>query len=505
METKLLCHYIGCISSVTVTCNSSNDPVALCETHISQYIRELPDNTYVFQEPYLPLQVHEQSALLSVRTFLSNTEQVHKEKMLNEHSQRLVNILEELEEATKRQRRELQNVNQAFTSNLKELCTRMLEMRTILAGIEGLGVPTFTSNGFSDQLSVLKKNNKVFTYTDILKEIKVYWQNLEHHNGMSPLSQLIARERTQREEDQPRNPTQINGQLQFTEIKSYSVMTDYVSNIAFSSDGCYYAAGCSDETVKIWNAVNGAPLPSLVGHKDSVRSVAFSPNCRILASGSKDKMIRLWRISDWQAIRLLEGHSDWVYSVTFSKYGEFIASGSRDMTIKLWNSRGDLLNSFLGHMSGVYSVSFSYDDQYLASGSADKTIRIWDVATGDVKGTLSSHCDWVYSVCFAKSSLLLVSGSDDNTVKLWDVENREVICTFRGHSDWVSSVVFSPDDQFIASGSGDKTIKLWRVSNKSLIATLKQHFSFIRGIEFSPDGLALASRDETEFKLVSLL
>jgi WD40 repeat protein len=75
------------------------------------------------------------------------------------------------------------------------------------------------------------------------------------------------------------------------------------------------ASGSYDKTVRLWDAVTGAPLQTLEGHSGWVMSVAFSPDGKVVASGSYDKTVRLWDAVTGAPLQTLEGHSghlDWV-------------------------------------------------------------------------------------------------------------------------------------------------------------------------------------------------
>ncbi|KAI0313948.1 dynein regulator [Amylostereum chailletii] len=105
-----------------------------------------------------------------------------------------------------------------------------------------------------------------------------------------------------------------------------------------------------DKTIKIWDAIRGQCLHTLVGHDDWVRSLVFHPNGKYLLSSSDDHTIRIWEIKTGRCIRKIEAHERFVSSMTWGRQvlaggGEgdagptlmnVIASGSSDQTLKVW-------------------------------------------------------------------------------------------------------------------------------------------------------------------------
>ncbi|EJD02469.1 uncharacterized protein FOMMEDRAFT_124970 [Fomitiporia mediterranea MF3/22] len=80
--------------------------------------------------------------------------------------------------------------------------------------------------------------------------------------------------------------------------------------VAYSPDGRHIVSGCSDNTVRIWDAETGAQVGApLGGHQGSVNSVAYSPDGRYIVSGSLDNTVRIWDAETGAQVGPpLEGH-----------------------------------------------------------------------------------------------------------------------------------------------------------------------------------------------------
>lgn len=64
--------------------------------------------------------------------------------------------------------------------------------------------------------------------------------------------------------------------------------------VAFSSDGKNLAAGCSDNTVKVFNVATGRLRGLKGGHTKPVWCIAFSPDGKMLAACDHGNKIQLW-------------------------------------------------------------------------------------------------------------------------------------------------------------------------------------------------------------------
>ena len=114
----------------------------------------------------------------------------------------------------------------------------------------------------------------------------------------------------------------------------------YVNSVASAmnkKNHRWLASGSDDGTAKIWDLNKGAAAFTLMGHTDWVTAVAFSTDGKVLASSSTDKTVKLWDASTGKLRATLSGHATPVHTVAFSPNGKRLASSAEDSTVKVWN------------------------------------------------------------------------------------------------------------------------------------------------------------------------
>ncbi len=275
----------------------------------------------------------------------------------------------------------------------------------------------------------------------------------------------------------------------------------WIKGLAFSHDGSTLASGSGyafgDGTLRLWDVSNGKNKKTFTGYwEHGVKSISFKPDGQLIVSSGwrYDETVRLWNVVEGVHKKKLKKHKGWVKSVVFSPNGHLIASGSTDRTVCLWDSvSGSHKRTLAGHQAPINSVAFSPDSRLLASGSDDKTIRLWDVVSGSHKKTLTGHWFPINSISFSPDGRFLVSGSDDKTARLWDIATGKHHNTFAGHENKVTCVCISPDGKVLASGSEDKTVRLWDIMQGKILKIYKGHTNIITDLRFSVDGFTLAS------------
>jgi WD40 repeat protein len=112
--------------------------------------------------------------------------------------------------------------------------------------------------------------------------------------------------------------------------------------VAISPDGERIVSGSADQTVRVWDARNGAELAVLHGHEDGVNSVTFSPDGgRIVSAGGEgDRTLRVWDAATGAELLVLRGRGPFGRA-SFSPDGHRIAVYSGDEIGTIWVFEAD--------------------------------------------------------------------------------------------------------------------------------------------------------------------
>jgi WD40 repeat protein/serine/threonine protein kinase len=328
------------------------------------------------------------------------------------------------------------------------------------------------------------------------------------------------------------------------EILTLAGHTTPVTSVAFSPDGKRIVSGSGGRgarseplpgEVKVWDAVTGREIHTLVGHTHWVTGLLFSPDSKRLLSVSTDGTRKVWDLEKGQEILTLGWKTRKVVtSVAFSPDGKRLLTGSGgtngwDFTplpgeLEVWDlEKGKLVLALEGDRGGVACVAFSPDGRRILSASQSEDwppvqpaegpkekvrkvpaeLKVWDAVTGKKILTLEGHTNDVASVAFSPDGKRIVSGSggyDEQAqplpgeVKVWDAVTGRQILTLTGHTGRVTSVAFSHDGKRIVSGSDDQTLRVWDLGKGHAVLILEGHTSDVTSVAFTPDGKHILSR-----------
>ncbi|KAG6016709.1 hypothetical protein E4U54_000566 [Claviceps lovelessii] len=326
-----------------------------------------------------------------------------------------------------------------------------------------------------------------------------------------------TRTRTTESCSPPREPSKPN----YKPVLALHGHTGPVSQVRISPNGKFVASASADGSVKLWDAMTGAHMDTLIGHMAGVSCLAWTPDSNILASGSDDKAIRLWdRVTGrpkamskksaaaaaaaGHGMAALRGHHNYIHCLAFSPKGNILASGSYDEAVFLWDVRaGRLMRSLPAHSDPVAGIDFCRDGTLVVSCSTDGLIRVWDTSTGQCLRTLVHEDNpAVTNVCFSPNGRFVLAFNLDNCIRLWDYVAGTVKKTYQGHRNEKFAIggCFGVLDgePFVASASEDGDLVLWHVKSKEILQRVPTgHRGVCFWVDVNGETMASAGQDHS--------
>jgi WD40 repeat protein len=241
------------------------------------------------------------------------------------------------------------------------------------------------------------------------------------------------------------------------ELFTLSGHTGEVWRTDWSPDGKRLATAClnNDTTAKVWDAERGQEICTLSGHTEPVRDLAWSPDGKRLATaGNDDKMVRVWDAVTGRQVFSLVG----AWSVAWSPDGKHLATGSHDSSAKIWDAgTGKELFSLPVHAGSMNRVAWSPDSKRLATASpgAKPVLKIWDAGGGAEICTCAVAPDDAWYMEWAPDGMRLATASlsgGDRKARVWDAATGALVLSVRsGEKDPTLDVTWSPDGKRLAT------------------------------------------------------
>lgn len=235
----------------------------------------------------------------------------------------------------------------------------------------------------------------------------------------------------------------------------------WVHSLAVDPSNMWFASGCRDGLIKIWDIASGRLRITLTGHISGVRGLAVSPRHPYLFSCGDDKMVKCWDLEQNQVVRHYHGHLSGVYCLALHPTENILITGGRDSVGRVWDMRSkEQIHCLTGHSNTIGAVKCLSDDPQIITGSYDTTIRLWDLKMSRTLTTLTHHKKSVRALALKTEKDSFASGATDN-IKQWTLPEGNFVQNLSGHDSIVNCLATSDKHNVLVSGADNGTLFFW--------------------------------------------
>ena len=180
----------------------------------------------------------------------------------------------------------------------------------------------------------------------------------------------------------------LEGSVRIWEVSSGDLLhrlpddNPWVSPLRFLRDGRLLSSDRKG-VVKIYNPKSGEATQTLHGHEHYVFASDATPDGRWLATASVDETVRIWDLVDGTLHRTFKHPMQLLY-VTITPDGRRVAAGGTDDSrVWLWDIESDEQVAVLESKAGIITVvDASPDSQTIVTMGKEHAVHLWSAETG---------------------------------------------------------------------------------------------------------------------------
>ena len=229
--------------------------------------------------------------------------------------------------------------------------------------------------------------------------------------------------------------------------------------LAFSPNGKTLAS-TGPSKLRLWDVPTGKPLWKVTAaHPAGFASLAFSADGKRLAAGCHDQTVRLWDLATGNELRRFRFPERTPSRVFFSADEQTLTAAGAGQIISTWTVASGIERLSVRSKAGNgFGVAVSADGRNLAGHDTDH-VFVWEMATGKERARIP-HKEWTWALAFSPDGKRLV-GSLDRSLCIWDPSAGREVGRLPGLPCLASVLAFAADGKPLASGGSDGAILLW--------------------------------------------
>ncbi|GJE94285.1 WD40 repeat domain-containing protein [Phanerochaete sordida] len=273
--------------------------------------------------------------------------------------------------------------------------------------------------------------------------------------------------------------------------------TGRISAIDISPDSAALVSASQDKTAIVWSITTGEELFRLSGHQGGIVCAVYSPDGRYIVTAD-DTSVKLWDAVRG-APRCSYHFSNPIRQLLFSLGGSRLAART-DKSVALFSIEANtpivqrILPSVQDRPPRIDSIALSSDGSRLAAFSEDQDGlrgQIYDTSTCRAVADFQP-LSRVVSAAFDPECMVLATAAREETAETWDAKTGELCDEYQVVRP-STAVAFSADGRFFAAAGGKREgiIRVWVRGTKALVVEFKSPVGDIQDMQFLSDSRRL--------------
>jgi WD40 repeat protein len=269
-------------------------------------------------------------------------------------------------------------------------------------------------------------------------------------------------------------------------VKRLPGKAERILSLAFSADGGLLVAGGGTPArfgeLQLWDPRAGTLLKSILVGSDTVFGASVSPDGKRVAAGCTDNSVRVFETSSGRELYKINSHENWALGTVFGVDSKRFVSVGRDRAAKLVDAeKGQFLenvNQLRGELAAVARhpkkdmIVIGGEDRipYVYMLDRPRNLKVGEELT--LVRKLDPQDGAIFALDWSADGRLIAVAGAASQVNLYNADSGAKVASCAGHEAGIYAVAFSPDGARLVTGGFDGQVRFYSTSDCSLQKTM---------------------------------
>ncbi len=231
-------------------------------------------------------------------------------------------------------------------------------------------------------------------------------------------------------------------------------LTTKIRTGAVSSNGTWAAFVLEDNSVKLWNLINGSLGPAINAGEQKVQAIAFAADSETVVTATETGIVKVWNLGDGKQLSETNTAKP-ITHLAVRKTGPQLITAHDDNILRAWawpvaDSVGEVqpVQQYSGHTQAITALTVLSNDTELLTGSRDATVKLWNLDNGTQ--LFNQNLGGVVTAAVASVDYAWIAATGENNVAtIWNRAGQK-IKDVSGSQQLAQAILDRTDDETVA-------------------------------------------------------